>query len=185
MESVLPTWTSLEDVRRSLTSTGKRRQNRLRRRSPVSATTRAHRSLRTSDDAGSISWPLRFSALGRPAARPGHRAGQWHRRECGLPMYIAVGALGYGFVFSLGTSAAPLLVLLTVAAAQANPVNGLLLAMAFGVGRGLPFLFIGLFAGALVRLTRVGQWGRAIQLTSGLALLIVTAYYTRAFSALM
>lgn len=97
----------------------------------------------------------------------------------------AIGAFGYGFIFSLGTSAAPLLVLLTVAAGQANPMNGLVLAMAFGVGRGLPFLLVGLFAGALVRFTRVGHWRRALQVTSGTALLVVSLYYARAFITLV
>ena len=69
-----------------------------------------------------------------------------------------IGAFGYGFIFSSGTSAAPLLVLLTVAAAQANAANGLLLALAFGIGRGLPFLLVGLFAGVVVRFT----WGRSL-----------------------
>ena len=96
-----------------------------------------------------------------------------------------VGAFAYGFIFSLGTSAAPLLVLLTVAAAQANPATGVLLALAFGVGRGLPFLLVGLFAGAVVRFTQVGHWRRAIQLTSGTALLAVSVYYTRAYLALL
>ncbi|MBI2186426.1 MAG: thiol:disulfide interchange protein [Acidobacteria bacterium] len=94
-------------------------------------------------------------------------------------------AFGYGFIFSLGTSAAPLLVLLTVAAGQANPANGLLLAMAFGIGRGLPFLLVAVFAGLLVRFTRIGQWRPVIQLTSGTALLVVSGYYMWAFFALL
>ena len=97
----------------------------------------------------------------------------------------AVGAFLYGFIFSLGTSAAPLLVLLTVAAAQANAASGLLLALSFGLGRGFPFLLIGLFAGLVVRFTSVGHWRRAIQFTSGAALLVVSAYYTMAFLALL
>jgi cytochrome c-type biogenesis protein len=96
-----------------------------------------------------------------------------------------IGAFGYGFIFSLGTSAAPLLVLLAVAAAQVNAAHGLLLAMAFGIGRGLPFLMVGLFAGVVVRFTRLGHWRRAIQFTSGTALLVVSAYYTRAFITLL
>lgn len=96
----------------------------------------------------------------------------------------ATGAFGYGFVFSLGTSAAPLLLLLTVSAAQASFLYGLLLAFAFGVGRGLPFLVVGLFAGAIVRFTRVGMWRRAIQVTSGVGLLLVSFYYARAFVTL-
>lgn len=95
------------------------------------------------------------------------------------------GSFGYGFIFSLGTSAAPLLLLLTVAAAQASPRYGLALAFAFGLGRGLPFLLIGLFAGLLVRLIPVGSWRRAVEVASGLALLFVSIYYARAFAALI
>jgi cytochrome c-type biogenesis protein len=61
-----------------------------------------------------------------------------------------VGSFLYGFIFSLGTSAAPLLLLLTVAAAQARPEYGFILALAFGIGRGLPFLLAGIFAGLLI-----------------------------------
>lgn len=101
-------------------------------------------------------------------------------RRPGLP-----GTFLYGFIFSLGTSAAPLLLLLTVAAAQARPEYGFILALAFGVGRGLPFLLAGLFAGALMRFTRLGLWSRAIQVVSGCALLFVSFYYMRAFTALL
>ena len=95
------------------------------------------------------------------------------------------GAFGYGFIFSLGTSAAPLLVLLAVAAAQAQPLYGLLLAFAFGLGRGLPFLLVGVFAGAVMRLARMTAWRRAVQVLSGSALLFVSFYYVRAFVALL
>lgn len=95
------------------------------------------------------------------------------------------GAFSYGFIFSLGTSAAPLLLLMTVAATQANPGYGAILAFVFGLGRGLPFLLVGLFAGVLIRLTRIGIWRRAIQTVSGCALLFVSVYYARAFVALL
>lgn len=95
------------------------------------------------------------------------------------------GSFIYGFVFSLGTSAAPLLLLITVAATQANPAYGAFLAFIFGLGRGLPFLLVGLFAGVLIRLTRIGVWRRAIQAASGSALLFVSAYYAWAFVALL
>lgn len=95
------------------------------------------------------------------------------------------GAFGYGFIFSLGTSAAPLLLLLTVAATRRDPIYGALLSFVFGLGRGLPFLLVGVFAGVLIRLTRIGAWRRAIQTISGLALLFVSFYYARAFVALL
>ncbi|MBI4482237.1 MAG: thiol:disulfide interchange protein [Acidobacteria bacterium] len=95
------------------------------------------------------------------------------------------GAFGYGFVFSLGTSAAPLLLLLTLAAAQGRPEYGVIFAFAFGLGRGLPFLLIGLFAGVVMQLARLGSWRRPIQVASGCALLFVSFYYATAFAALL
>ena len=95
------------------------------------------------------------------------------------------GAFLYGFIFSLGTSAAPLLLLLTVAAAQARPDYGFILALAFGVGRGLPFLLAGLFAGMLMRFARSSSWTGAIRVASGCALIFVSLYYARAFAALL
>lgn len=63
-----------------------------------------------------------------------------------------LGAFGYGLVFSVGTSAAPLLLLLTVATADGRPAQGVLLAFVFGLGRGLPFLAAGFAASAVTRL---------------------------------
>lgn len=96
-----------------------------------------------------------------------------------------VGAFGYGFLFSLGTSAAPLLVLLTIAAGKSSVVYGLLLSFAFGIGRGLPFLLVGVFAGALMRVARISLWRRTIQVVSGCALIVVSLYYVRAFVGLL
>lgn len=96
-----------------------------------------------------------------------------------------MGTFLYGFIFSLGTSAAPLLLLLTVAAAQARPEYGFMLALAFGIGRGLPFLLVGVFAGTLMRFARLTTWTPAVRVVSGCALLFVTFYYVRAFTALL
>lgn len=95
------------------------------------------------------------------------------------------GAVLYGFIFSLGTSAAPLLLLLSVAAATADPYYGLALAFSFGLGRGLPFLLVGLFAGAVSRLAQLTWLRRSIQIFSGSALLFVAFYYGRVFISLM
>lgn len=94
------------------------------------------------------------------------------------------GTLGYGFIFSLGTSVAPLLLLLTISAAQASPIQGLLLAFTFGLGRGLPFLAAGVAGSAITGFMRLGAWRRTIQVVSGCALLFVTGYYARVFLAL-
>ncbi len=95
------------------------------------------------------------------------------------------GAFIYGFIFSLGTSAAPLLVLLTASAAHARGEFGLLLAFAFGVGRGLPFLVVGLFAGLIMRFASLARWRRPLQIVSGCALLAVAVYYVRAFATFL
>jgi cytochrome c-type biogenesis protein len=95
-----------------------------------------------------------------------------------------LGAFGYGLVFSLGTSVAPLLLLLTIAAAQA-PQHALLLAFVFGLGRGFPFLIAGLAGSALTGWTRLGAWSRAIQVVSGVALLGVAVYYIDVFRQLL
>lgn len=95
------------------------------------------------------------------------------------------GAFGYGVVFSLGTSVAPLLLLLTVAAAQGRPGYGIGLGLAFGLGRGLPFLLIGLFAGLVTHLTRLNARRRGLQIISGGVLLLISGYFTWAFLALI
>lgn len=103
-----------------------------------------------------------------------------HLRKPGI-----AGAFCYGFVFSLGTSASPLLLLLTIAAATGRPSYGLFLALAFGIGRGLPFLLIGLFAGAITSAMKLTRWRKAIQFASGSALVLVGIYYADAFAALL
>lgn len=95
------------------------------------------------------------------------------------------GAFLYGFVFSIGTSVAPLLVLLTFTAGQRSVEGGLALAFAFGLGRGLPFLLVGVFAGAVMQFVRVASWRRTVEVLSGCALLFVSIYYARVFAALL
>lgn len=85
-------------------------------------------------------------------------------------------AFVYGLVFSLGTPAVSLLLVLTVAA-EHRPAYGALLALGYGVGRGLPFLLLGLFSGVAMRLRCQPSWSRAIQVTTGSLLLVITGYY--------
>ena len=91
------------------------------------------------------------------------------------------GTVLYGAIFSLGTSAAPLLLLLSIAAAKANIWYGLMLALAFGIGRGVPFLVVGLFAGSVTKLAQLSWLRKSIQIISGLALLFVSYYYIRVY----
>ena len=99
----------------------------------------------------------------------------------GLRRPGAIGAFGYGIVFSVGTSVAPLLLLLTVAAAEDSFGRGVLLAFVFALGRGLPFLVAGVAASAVMGFARLGIWSRAMQLASATALLLVSAYYAQVY----
>lgn len=116
-------------------------------------------------------------------------AGPWVRRRVPDPVVRQrggrAGAFGYGAAYSVATitsSAGPLLLLLTVAAAVGRPVYGALLSFAFAMGRGLPFLALGYGAehgskrlgGLLARLDR-GR--RPVELLSGIALLGMTGYF--------
>lgn len=94
------------------------------------------------------------------------------------------GSFVYGLIFSLGTSAAPLLLLLSVATATANPLYGVVLALAFGIGRGLPFLIVSIFAGAVTKFAQLTWLRRSIQIVSGFALLFVCYYYIKVFIGL-
>lgn len=93
------------------------------------------------------------------------------------------GAFVYGVMYSVATittSAGPLLLLLTVAAAVGRPAYGAGLAFAYGLGRGLPFLLIGLFAGRLgAWLQRVERARRPAEIVSGVALLALALYFVR------
>ena len=92
------------------------------------------------------------------------------------------GSFIYGFIFSLGTSAAPLLLLLSFAAAKASILYGLGLAFMFGIGRGLPFLIVGLFASTVSKFAKLTWLRKSIQIISGLALLYLSFYFFRLFS---
>lgn len=94
-----------------------------------------------------------------------------------------VGALVYGVLFSVVTitsSAAPLLLVLTLAAALGRPWYGFVLSLAYGVGRALPFLLVGLLAGRVVGwLECLGRRQRAVEVLSGVALLGMSIYFVR------
>lgn len=94
------------------------------------------------------------------------------------------GAFVYGLIFSVGTSVAPLLLLVTVAASTANVLGGITLAFVFGLGRGVPFLAAGLAGSIVARMAHLTRWSRGLQLLSGVMLLVVSVYYTQVFWAL-
>lgn len=93
------------------------------------------------------------------------------------------GAFVYGLLFTvatLTTSAGPLMLLLTIAAAVGKPLYGAVLSLAYGIGRGLPFLLVGLFAGRVAGwLARLERGRRLAEIVSGLALIGVGVYFLR------
>jgi len=109
----------------------------------------------------------------------------WLRRRVPDPVVRQrtgiAGAFAYGVAYSvvtITTSAGPLILLLTVATAMGRPAYGAALSLSYAIGRGMPFVFIGLFAGALgAWLERVNRARRAAELASGVALLALSAYF--------
>lgn len=93
------------------------------------------------------------------------------------------GAFVYGVLFSVATittSAGPLMLLLTVAAAIGRPVYGALLSLAYAMGRGAPFLALAIFSGGVQRwLERVDRLRRPFEIASGAALVGVAGYFVR------
>ena len=93
------------------------------------------------------------------------------------------GAFVYGVLYSVATittSAGPLILLLTVAAAMGRPAYGMSLSLAYGLGRGLPFLVLGLVAGRLSAwIGRIEPARRAMEIASGVALLALPIYFLR------
>lgn len=91
------------------------------------------------------------------------------------------GAFTYGVLFSVATittSAGPLLLLLTVAAAVGRPLYGALLSLAYAVGRGAPFLVLAIFSAQVQRwIARVERLRRPFEIVSGLALVGVAGYF--------
>lgn len=91
------------------------------------------------------------------------------------------GAFLYGLLYIIATvttSAGPLLLLLTIAAAIGRPVYGAALSLSYAIGRGLPFLMLGLFAGTIgAWVARLGRARRIVEIVSGIAMVALTFYF--------
>ncbi len=99
------------------------------------------------------------------------------------------GAFAYGLCFSLATattSVGPLFLLLTVAAAIGRPSYGALLSLSYAIGRGAPFLLLGLFAGTVgAWLARLDRPRRIAEIISGVALIGLSVYFVRMAQTLL
>lgn len=91
------------------------------------------------------------------------------------------GAFLYGLLYSVATvttSAGPLLLLLTIAAAIGRPLYGAALSVSYAIGRALPFLLLGVFAGTVAAwLARMGRARRIAEFISGLTLVALSIYF--------
>ncbi len=94
-----------------------------------------------------------------------------------------IGAFLYGLLYSVATvttSAGPLLLLLTIAAAIGRPSYGAVLSLSYAIGRGVPFLLLGIFAGSVgAWLARMGRARRIAEVVSGVALVVLAVYFAR------
>ena len=107
------------------------------------------------------------------------------RRRIPAPNIRKRGGVSGAFLYGLGytlatvtTGAGPLFLLLTITAAIGRPAYGGLLSVAYGLGRGFPFLLLGMFAGAIGSwLARVERLRRAAELVSGIALVAIGGYF--------
>lgn len=113
--------------------------------------------------------------------------GPWLRRYIPDPEIArrgsVAGAFVYGLCYSVATittAAGPLFLLLTITAAIGRPAYGAMLSLSYTVGRGAPFLLLGLFAGTVgAWLARMGRARRVAEIVSGIALLIIAVYFGR------
>jgi len=91
------------------------------------------------------------------------------------------GAFLYGLSYTVATvttSAGPLLLLLTVAAAIGRPFYGAMLSLSYAIGRGLPFFLLGIFAGTVGSwLARLGRARRILEVASGVGLVSLAFYF--------
>ncbi len=94
-----------------------------------------------------------------------------------------IGAFVYGLSYSVATvttSAGPLFLLLTIAAAIGRPAYGAALSLSYAIGRGVPFLLLGLFAGTVAAwIGRMNRARRIAEILCGIALVALAGYFLR------
>jgi cytochrome c-type biogenesis protein len=90
------------------------------------------------------------------------------------------GALGLGLVSGLVASqcATPVLAaILTYVMAEGALLYGAILLLVYALGRGVPVVLAGTFAGALKQLEAAGRWSGSIERASGVVMITVGLYF--------
>jgi len=90
------------------------------------------------------------------------------------------GALVLGLVSGLVASqcATPVLAaILTYTMAEGEWIYGAVLLFVYALGRGVPIVLAGTFTGVLKQLQAFGRWEKAIEITSGIVILLVGFYF--------
>ena len=70
-------------------------------------------------------------------------------------------------------------VILAVIASTGDAAGGFGLMLAFGLGLGLPFLVLAIFANSLTRLPRGGRWMEEVKVVMAAAMFVVAVYFAR------
>jgi len=100
--------------------------------------------------------------------------GRYWDRLRGLPGALALGLL-LGVV-ATPCATPPLVIIVSVAAAQQAVAFGALLLFVYGIGHAIPAVLIGLLAGGLTALERPAPYGRILQVAGGWLIIAVGFY---------
>ena len=93
--------------------------------------------------------------------------------------FIGAYLLGFGFAFLIAPDATPFMIgALAVTTFQGKLVLGSLLMLAFGVGHGLPVLFVGSLAPWYMHHAAVKKWHLAAEMTAGYILVFLALFFT-------
>ena len=86
--------------------------------------------------------------------------------------------LGFGFAFLIAPDATPvILAALAVTTFRGEILNGAALMLAFGVGHGLPVLFVGSFAPWYMRSAAVKRWHLVAEMAAGYILVFLALFF--------
>ncbi|MDQ6781534.1 MAG: sulfite exporter TauE/SafE family protein [Candidatus Eremiobacteraeota bacterium] len=92
--------------------------------------------------------------------------------------YLGAYALGFGFAFLIAPDATPFIIAaLAVSTFEGKLALGALLMFAFGIGHGIPVLFVGAFAPWYTRKKAVQRWHLAAEMAAGYILIFLALFF--------